>query len=207
MNPWRDSLPSPAPAPSRDFPALRRVLLFTLPYRMRMIGAMLALLAASARFSTGHRTEPGLFRGPSDWRYPLAAHHRQDSVANGIGSTVSQAVRNALLLVGGLAMLAVTSFKLTLLVLVDRAGRDRPHSTLRSPGAASVARQPGHDPPPSGRMPRRRSTPSARCKLSPTKRRTGPVSGLSRGGMLLFGPPPSGCGDGTISITRRCASG
>ena len=35
-----------------------------------------------------------------------------------IGSTVSQALRNALLLVGGLAMLAVTSIKLTLLVLL-----------------------------------------------------------------------------------------
>ena len=35
-----------------------------------------------------------------------------------IGSTVSQALRNALLLVGGLAMLAVTSVKLTLLVLL-----------------------------------------------------------------------------------------
>src|SRR6266446_5383167 len=44
----RDSLPSLAPAPSRDFPALRRVLPFTLPYRTRMAGAMLALLVASA---------------------------------------------------------------------------------------------------------------------------------------------------------------
>jgi ABC-type multidrug transport system fused ATPase/permease subunit len=35
-----------------------------------------------------------------------------------IGSAVSQALRNALLLVGGLAMLAVTSIKLTLLVLL-----------------------------------------------------------------------------------------
>jgi ATP-binding cassette, subfamily B, bacterial len=48
MIPRRASLPLLAPAPSRDFPALRRVLLFTLPYRMRMAGAMLALLAASA---------------------------------------------------------------------------------------------------------------------------------------------------------------
>jgi ATP-binding cassette subfamily B protein len=35
-----------------------------------------------------------------------------------IGSTVSQALRNGLLLIGGLAMLAVTSIKLTLLVLL-----------------------------------------------------------------------------------------
>jgi hypothetical protein len=48
MIPRRASLPLLAPAPSRDFPALRPVLLFTLPYRMRMAGAMLALLAASA---------------------------------------------------------------------------------------------------------------------------------------------------------------
>src|SRR5260370_8720131 len=44
----RDSLASLAPAPSRDFPALRRVLPFTLPYRKRMAGAMLTLLVASA---------------------------------------------------------------------------------------------------------------------------------------------------------------
>jgi hypothetical protein len=44
----RDSVLSLAPAPSRDFPALRRVLPFTLPYRMRMAGAMLALLVSSA---------------------------------------------------------------------------------------------------------------------------------------------------------------
>src|SRR2546430_16256965 len=44
----RDSLPSLAPAPSRDFPALRRVLPFTLPYRMHMAGAVLALLVSSA---------------------------------------------------------------------------------------------------------------------------------------------------------------
>jgi len=44
----RDSLPSLAPAPSRDFPALRRILPFTLPYRMHMAGAVLALLVSSA---------------------------------------------------------------------------------------------------------------------------------------------------------------
>src|ERR1700741_1474322 len=48
MIPPRGSIPSLAPAPLRDFPALRRILPFTLPYRMRMVGAMLALLAASA---------------------------------------------------------------------------------------------------------------------------------------------------------------
>src|SRR5260221_13785258 len=143
----RDSLPSLAPAPSRDFPALRRILPFTLPYRTRMAGAMLALLVASAtvlglgqglrrlvddgfksadaatldravlvligvivllagstfcRFYLvswiGERVvadirravfdrvialSPGLFRGPPHWRYPVAAHHRHDSIANG----------------------------------------------------------------------------------------------------------------------------
>src|SRR5436190_10198706 len=44
----RDSLPSLAPAPSRDFPALRRVLPFTLPYRSHRAGAVLALLVSSA---------------------------------------------------------------------------------------------------------------------------------------------------------------
>src|SRR5205823_9555718 len=44
----RGSLSSLAPAPSRDFPALRRVLPFTLPYRMHVTGAMLALLVSSA---------------------------------------------------------------------------------------------------------------------------------------------------------------
>src|SRR6267143_2151530 len=44
----RDSVPSLASAPSPDFPALRRVLPFTLPYRMRMAGAILALLVSSA---------------------------------------------------------------------------------------------------------------------------------------------------------------
>src|SRR6266446_175440 len=44
----RDSVPSLASAPSPDFPALRRVLPFTLTYRMRMAGAILALLVSSA---------------------------------------------------------------------------------------------------------------------------------------------------------------
>src|SRR5271169_4713110 len=172
----RDSLPSFAPAASRDFPALRRVLLFTLPYRMHMVGAMLALLAASAtvlglgqglrrlvddgfksgdaetldhavlaligvvvllagstfcRFylvswigrarcrrhpprsvRPGHRTEPGLFRGPPHWRYSVAAHHRHDSVADGnrLDGVAGAAQRSAS--GRGLAMLAVTSIKL-----------------------------------------------------------------------------------------------
>src|ERR1700720_5009385 len=48
MIPPRDSIPALAPAPLRDFPALRRILPFTLVYRVRRAGAMLALLVASA---------------------------------------------------------------------------------------------------------------------------------------------------------------
>src|ERR1700738_2180222 len=178
----RDSLPSLAPAPSRDFPALRRVLPFTLPYRTRMAGAMLALLVASAtvlglgqglrrlvddgfksadaatldravlvligvivllagstfcRFYLvsliGARVGPDIPRAVFDRVIALSPVyfevHRTGDILSRlttdttllqtvIGSTVSQALRNALLLVGGLAMLAVTSIKLTLLVLL-----------------------------------------------------------------------------------------
>ena len=180
MIPRRESLPSLAPAPSRDFPALRRVLPFTLPYRMRMAGAMLALLAASATvlglgqglrrlvddgFKSGDAATLDravlvlivvvLLAGSTFCRFYLVSWigervvadirravfdrvialspayfevHRTGDILSRlttdttllqtvIGSTVSQALRNALLLVGGLAMLAVTSIKLTLLVL------------------------------------------------------------------------------------------
>jgi len=71
----RDSLPSLAPAPSRDFPALRRVLPFTLPYRLRMAGAMLALLVASATVldALAEGFEAGDYRAaPIVGTYPLA---------------------------------------------------------------------------------------------------------------------------------------
>src|SRR5208282_235194 len=182
MTPRRDTLPSLAPAPSRDFPALRRVLLFALPYRMRIVGAMLALLAASATvlglgqglrrlvddgFKSGDAGTLDraalvligvviLLAGSTFCRFYLVSWigervvadirgavfdrvialspayfevHRTGDILSRlttdttvlqtvIGSTVSQAVRNALLLVGGLVMLAVTSIKLTLLVLL-----------------------------------------------------------------------------------------
>src|SRR5258708_2625517 len=41
------SQPEP-PAPTRDFRALRRVLAFVRPYRLRLAGAMLALVVAAA---------------------------------------------------------------------------------------------------------------------------------------------------------------
>jgi len=182
MTPRRDTLPSLAPAPSRDFPALRRVLLFALPYRMRIVGAMLALLAASATvlglgqglrrlvddgFKSGDAATLDraalvligvviLLAGSTFCRFYLVSWigervvadirgavfdrvialspayfevHRTGDILSRlttdttvlqtvIGSTVSQALRNALLLVGGLVMLAVTSIKLTLLVLL-----------------------------------------------------------------------------------------
>ena len=178
----RDSLPSLAPAPSRDFPALRRVLPFTLPYRMRMAGAMLTLLVASATvlglgqglrrlvddgFKSGDAATLDravlvligvivLLAGSTFCRFYLVSWigervvadirravfdrvialspayfevHRTGDILSRlttdttllqtvIGSTVSQALRNGLLLIGGLAMLAVTSIKLTLLVLL-----------------------------------------------------------------------------------------
>src|SRR3984893_8650512 len=177
-----DSLPSLAPAPSRDFPALRRVLPFTLPYRMRMAGAMLTLLVASATvlglgqglrrlvddgFKSGDAATLDraglvligvvvLLAGSTFCRFYLVSWigervvadirravfdrlialspayfevHRTGDILSRlttdttvlqtvIGSTVSQALRNGLLLIGGLAMLAVTSIKLTLLVLL-----------------------------------------------------------------------------------------
>jgi ABC-type multidrug transport system fused ATPase/permease subunit len=92
MIPRRDSLPLLAPAPSRDFPALRRVLLFTLPYRMRMAGAMLALLAASA-------TVLGLGQG--------LRRLVDDGFKSGDAATLDHAV---LVLIGVVVLLAGSTF-------------------------------------------------------------------------------------------------
>ena len=236
----RDSLPSLAPAPSRDFPALRRVLPFTLPYRTRMAGAMLALLVASATvlglgqglrrlvddgFKSGDAATLDravlvligvivLLAGSTFCRFYLVSWigervvadirravfdrvialspayfevHRTGDILSRlttdttvlqtvIGSTVSQALRNALLLVGGLAMLAVTSIKLTLLVLlivpvviVPILFYGRRVRRLSRDSQDAIA--------PSGLMPKRRSTPSAQCRPSPTRRWTAPASG------------------------------
>src|SRR6266481_4319476 len=131
-----DSLPSLAPAPSRDFPALRRVLPFTLPYRTRMAGAMLALLVASA---TVLGLGQGLRRLVDDGFKSADAATLDRAVLVLIGVIVLLAsstfcrfylvswiservvadIRRAVFdRVGGLAMLAVTSIKLTLLVLL-----------------------------------------------------------------------------------------
>src|SRR5712671_878562 len=203
----RDPLPSLAPAASRDFPALRRVLPFTLPYRMRMAGAMLALLVSSAtvlglgqglrrlvdegfksgdvatldravllligvvvllagstfcRFYLvswiGERVVADIRRAVFDRVIALSPAyfevHRTGDILSRlttdttllqtvIGSAVSQALRNALLLVGGLVMLAVTSIKLTRVVLLIVPVVVVP--ILRPAGAAAVARQPGRD--------------------------------------------------------------
>jgi ATP-binding cassette, subfamily B, bacterial len=164
--------------PSTDFPALRRVLPFTLPYRMHMAvrcrpflslrrpywGSVKGCAGSSmtgSRAATGRRSAAligvvVLLAGSTFCRFYLVSwigecivadirravfdrvialsptyfevHHAGDILSRLItdttvlqtiiGSTVSQALRNALLLVGGLAMLAVTSIKLTLLVLL-----------------------------------------------------------------------------------------
>ena len=56
-----------------------------------------------------------------------------------IGSSASMAVRNVLLLIGGLVMLALTSLKLTLLVLRGRAAGGAADHPVRPPRAQAVA--------------------------------------------------------------------
>ena len=88
----RDSLPSLAPGASRDFPALRRVLPFTLPYRLRMAGAMLTLLVSSA-------TVLGLGQG--------LRRLVDEGFKSGDGATLDRAV---LLLIGVVVLLAGSTF-------------------------------------------------------------------------------------------------
>jgi hypothetical protein len=59
MIPPRDSIPALAPAPLRDFSALRRILPFTLVYRMRMAGAMLAIVCRIRRGRRGRKAAMG----------------------------------------------------------------------------------------------------------------------------------------------------
>src|SRR5258705_871854 len=205
----RDPLPSLAPGASRDFPALRRVLPFPLPYRLRMAGAMLTLLVSSATvlglgqglrrlvdegFKSGDVATLDravllligvvvLLAGSTFCRFYLVSWiggrlvadirravfdrgialrpayfegHRTGDILSRlttdttvlqtvIGSAVSQGLRNRLLLVGGLAMLAVTSIKLTLLVLLIVPVVMVPILFYGRRGAATVARQPGRD--------------------------------------------------------------
>jgi ATP-binding cassette subfamily B protein len=167
---------------SRDFPALRRVLRFTLPYRLQMAGATVSLVIAAATvlglgqglrrlvddgFKGGDSTTLDraalvligvvvLLAGSTFCRFYLISWTGERVVADIrravfdrviglspayfetrrtgdilgwlttdttllqtlIDSTVSLALRNALLLLGGLVMLAVTSIKLTVLVLL-----------------------------------------------------------------------------------------
>jgi ATP-binding cassette subfamily B protein len=182
MIPPRDRRPSLAPAPWRHFAALRLVLPFILRHRLRIAGAVLALLVAAATvlglgqglrrlvddgFKAGDAATLDhaalaligvvvLLAGSTFCRFYLVSWIGERAVADirravfdrvialspayfevqrtgdivswlttdttllqtVIDSTASQALRNALLLVGGLAMLAVTSIKLTLLVLL-----------------------------------------------------------------------------------------
>ena len=62
-----------------------------------------------------------------------------------IGSSVSVALRNVLMLVGGLALLLVTSPKLTALVLVVVPLVVVPILDARAAGQGAVAREPGPD--------------------------------------------------------------
>jgi len=171
-----------APAPWRQFSAARRLLPFVLPYRMRIAGAVLALLVAAATvlglgqglrrlvddgFKSGDAATLDsaalgligvvvLLAGSTSCRFYLISWvgervvadircsvfdrvialspayfevHRAGDILSRlttdttllqtiIDATASQALRSALLLVGGFAMLAVTSIELTLLVLI-----------------------------------------------------------------------------------------
>jgi ATP-binding cassette subfamily B protein len=182
MIPPHASLLTFAAAPSRHFAAIRRILPFVLRYRMRIIGATIALLVVTITVlglgqglrrlvddgfragdpATLDRAALGLIgvvvllAGSTFCRFYLVSWvaervaadirrvvfdrvmtlspayfetHRTGDILSWlttdtallqtlIDSTVSQALRNALLLIGGLAMLAVTSIKLTLLVLL-----------------------------------------------------------------------------------------
>src|SRR5882724_1118640 len=169
-------------APSRDFRALRRVFAFAQPYRLRLTGAVLALVVAAAtvlalgqglrrliddgfrsgdtalldravfviigvvvilamatycRFYLiswiGERVVADLRRAIFDRVMALDLAYFETRrtgeilsrlttdttlLQTVIGSSLSQALRNLLMLIGGLAMLVVTSAKLTSLVLL-----------------------------------------------------------------------------------------
>ena len=62
-----------------------------------------------------------------------------------VGSTLAIAVRNALLISGGLVMLTITSGKLALLVLLGVPACGDTAVAARAPGAQPVAQQPGPD--------------------------------------------------------------
>jgi ATP-binding cassette subfamily B protein len=177
----RADRPDATPA-SRDFGALRRVLAFVRPYRLRLVGAMLALIVAASTVlalgqglrrlvDDGFRSgDPAtldhavyillgvvvVLAGSTYCRFYLISWIGERVVADlrravfdrvielspayfetrrtgeilsrlttdttllqtVIGSSLSQALRNALMLAGGLAMLVVTSAKLTSLVLL-----------------------------------------------------------------------------------------
>jgi ATP-binding cassette subfamily B protein len=167
---------------SRDFRSLRRLLGFARPYRLRLAGAMAALVVAAATvlalgqglrrlIDDGFRSgDTGLLdravfiligvvillAASTFWRFYLVSWIGERVVADlrravfdrviglspayfetrrtgeilsrlttdttllqtVIGSSLSQALRNAMMLAGGLAMLVVTSAKLTALVLL-----------------------------------------------------------------------------------------
>ena len=118
-----------------------------------------------------------------------------------VGTSVSMAVRNTLLGIGSLVMLALTSFKLTAAGAADGAGGDRAHRAVRPARAQALARQPG----PHRRSRQLRGRDAARdphgAGLRPRAGRSAPVRRARRGGVRDRAQPhpparhPGGAGD------------
>ena len=106
-----------------------------------------------------------------------------------IGASVTQALRNVLLTVGGLALLVDHQPRLTGLILVVVPLVVVPIVVIGRARAAAVARRAG---PHGGRLrvrPRRRSTPSGPC--SPSRRRTGRAPASPPPPRAPSPPPPA----------------
>ena len=97
-----------------------------------------------------------------------------------IGSSVSVALRNVLTLVGGLALLFVTSPKLTALVLVGVPLVLVPILALGRRVQGAVAREPGPDRRSRARRRRRACSRRRRYRPTPTRRRAGRRSAICR---------------------------
>ena len=61
---------------------------------------------------------PQFFETTQNRRGAVAPHHRHHLIQAVVGASISMAVRNVLLFAGGLAMLFVTSVKLTSIIVV-----------------------------------------------------------------------------------------
>ena len=124
-----------------------------------------------------------------------------------IGSSASMAIRNVLLMIGGLVMLALTSGKLTALVLGGRAARAGADPVLRPPRAQARAGEPG---------PRRRCRRLCRRGIArnshgagvrPRDRGSAPVRRAGRRGVryraAAHSPACAAGGDGDRARVRR----